>query len=302
GCRRPDDPREDPVRAGVRAGRLRPVGAAPDLLQAAVAGAVGGDRRAPDRLVAARAGAAGGGIAGLGRGAAGAAPPRDAAAAGRDLRADRDQLAGLCPRGQQRAHPGGEPRLLSQPAGQHPARLFRAEGAARAVAVAGGRDRRRRDRGAGGGSVGAPVDQPGAVLQLLSLRAAAQGREGGLDRRADDRNRVAVSAGLVVAAVGGWDRGAGMGQQRPGAVAAGRHRSRLDDSAAVLHRGGAAAALLDAGHSPVHRANTAVRGRGVPVRRSVHGRPRGRLRCNLDGRGAIPHLVLAERAGAGARV
>ena len=65
-----------------------------------------------------------------------------------DRHADRHQLAALRLCGDQRAHPRRQPRLLSQSAGERPARPFHPQGAAVVAAMDRGRDCRGRDLGA----------------------------------------------------------------------------------------------------------------------------------------------------------
>jgi len=59
----------------------------------------------------------------------------------------------------------------------------------------------------------------------------------------------------------------------------GRH---LHDAAPSVHRGRKAAALFDARHAPVPRADPAVPDRGAGLRRALHPRARHRFRRDLD--------------------
>ena len=66
----------------------------------------------------------------------------------------------------------------------------------------------------------------------------------------------------------------------------------------AVHRRRAAAALFDAGHPPVHRADAAVHHRRLALWRGVHHRPRDRVRSDLDRARALrrePHPHHAER-------
>ena len=157
------------------------------------------DRRAPHRLVAGRAGAAGDRAQGLAARSAPRSRNRQALRDAGDLRdADRGQLAALRLCDQFGPHPRRQPRLLSQPARQHPARPLLPRRSAVAAPVDRGGDRRGRGRGARRGRARHVVDQPDLVLQLRHLRPAAQAGRGRFAQRADGRDDDpgAVRAGL----------------------------------------------------------------------------------------------------------
>ena len=117
--------------------------------------------------------------------------PQGAGHAGAHRDADRGQLAALRLCDQLGPHPRRQPRLLSQPARQHPARPLLPRRASVAAAMGGGGDRRAGRRGARRGRARHVVDQPDPVLQLRHLRPAAQAGRGRFAQRADGRDAAA---------------------------------------------------------------------------------------------------------------
>ena len=163
-------------------------GVLPIYFKALAAVAPVADRRPPDCLVAAGARLAGDDPQGLARGARRAAQHQGAKHACADRDANRGELAALRLCDQLGAHPGRQPRLLSQSARQHPARAFLPARDAVAAAVDCGRDRRTWRRRACRGRARHAVAEPDSMLQLRHLRPAAQARRGRFGQRADGRN------------------------------------------------------------------------------------------------------------------
>ena len=147
------------------------------------------------------------------------------------------QLAALRLCRDQRAHPRRKPRLLSQPAGERPARPVRAQGAAVLAAMGRGGDRRR---------PGLPRWPIGALGQLwISLTLCVSFAPYGLLRKIASVDAVAglaIETGLLFPIALGWlVWGLAVGAPIFGASATRRgaaraRRGRHDDAAAAVHR------------------------------------------------------------------